>query len=237
MRHRTLARNYLVPIVERHGVQLVLNGHEHSYQRTYPLTGKQIVTKGNGTVYVTSGGGGYGLYAAHSHPLVAVCHSVHHYLRVDVANSRLNVRAIGLTGEEIDSFDLAPLPEVGDSVEILSTSDTLPMRVLKIPGRNLAAVPQSAIGTFQPFELLGTSVTANGEPLPLLEVSPLQVEAVFTAPLEGQLALEVTTPNGVARKQVAVLGTRRGREHSDPELRKRQAEYEGLLTHRDFARD
>ena len=129
-------------------------------------------------MYVTSGGGGYGLYAAHAHPLVAVRHSVHHYLRVDVSNSRLNVRAIGLTGEEIDGFDLAPLPEVSDSVEILPGSDTLPMRVLKIPGRNLAAVPQSAIGTFQPFELLGTSVTANGEPLPLLEVSPVQVEAV-----------------------------------------------------------
>ncbi len=130
-----------------------------------------MVTKGNGTVYVTSGGGGYGLYAAHSHPLVAVRHSVHHYLRVDVANSRLNVSAIGLTGEEIDSFDLAPLPEVGDSVEILSTSDTLPMRVLKIRGRNLAVVPQSAFEAAQPFELLGTSVTANGQPLPLLKVS------------------------------------------------------------------
>ena len=233
----TLARNCLVPIIERHGVQLVLNGHEHSYQRTFPLAGKQMVTKGNGTVYVTSGGGGYGLYAAHSHPLVAVRHSVHHYLRVDVANSRLNVSAIGLTGEEIDSFDLAPLPEVGDSVEILSTSDTLPMRVLKIRGRNLAVVPQSAFEAAQSFELLGTSVTANGQPLPLLKVSTVEIEAQFAAPLEGQLALEVTTPNGVARKQVAVLGTRRGREHGDPELRKRQADYEGLLTHRDFARD
>ena len=125
-----LARNYLVPIVERHGVQLVLNGHEHSYQRTYPLTGRQIVTKGNGTVYVTSGGGGYGLYAAHAHALVALCHSVHHYLRVDVSNSRLNVRAIGLTGEEIDGFDIAPLPEVGgfrrDSSRLGYSSDECP---------------------------------------------------------------------------------------------------------------
>jgi hypothetical protein len=230
----TLARNRLVPIIERHGVQLVLNGHEHSYQRTFPLTGKQIVTKGNGTVYVTSGGGGYGLYAAYSHPLVAVRHSVHHYLRVDVGTSRLNVRAIGLKGEEIDSFDLAPLPEVSDPVEILPSSESLPIRVLKIRGRNLAAVSQSALGASESFELLGTSVTANGQPLPLLKVSTVEVEAQFTAPLEGQLVLEVTTPNGVARKQVSVLGTRRAREHRDPELQKRQAEYEGLLTLRDL---
>jgi acid phosphatase type 7 len=232
-----LARNYLAPIVERHGVQLVLNGHEHSYQRTYPLTGKQAVPKGNGTMYVTSGGGGYGLYAAHSHPLVAVSHSVHHYLRVNVSNSRLSVRAIGLSGEEVDGFDLAPLPEVSDFVEILPTSDTFPMRVLKIRGRNLAVVPQSAFGSFQPFELSGISVTANGEPLPLLKVSTVEVEAQFAAPLEGQLALEVTTSNGVVRKQVSVVGNRRGREHSDPELRKRQVEYEGLRTLRDFVRD
>ena len=226
----TLARNCLVPIIERYGVQLVLNGHEHSYQRTFPLTGQQIVTKGNGTVYVTSGGGGYGLYAAYSHPLVAVGHSVHHYLRVDVGTSRLTVRAIGLSGEEIDSFDLAPLPEISDSIEILGSSETLPIHVLKVRGRNLAAVSQSALGASQSFELLGTSVTANGQPLPLLKVSTVEVEAQFTGPLEGQLVLEVTTSNGVTRKQVSVLGYRRGREHRDPELQKRQAGYEGLLT-------
>ena len=225
-----LARSYLVPILERHGVQLVLNGHEHSYQRTYPLTGKQIVTEGKGTVYVTSGGGGYGLYTAHPNQLVAVRNSVHHYLHVHVSNSRLHVRAIGLSGEEVDGFDLAPLPEVSDSVEILPTSDILPARVLKIHGRNLAAVAQSAFGTSQPFELSGMSVTANGEPLPLLEVSPLHVAAAFTAPLEGQLGLEVMTPNGVARTQVSAPGSNRGGRHSDPELRKRQADYDSLRT-------
>ena len=231
-----LARRYLVPIVERQGVQLVLNGHEHSYQRTYPLTGKQTVTEGKGTVYVTSGGGGYGLYTAHANPLVAVRHSVHHYLRVDVSNSRLNVRAIGLSGEEVDGFDLVPLPELSDSVEILRPSDTVPTPVLKIHGRNLAAVPQSASGTSQPFELSGISVTANGQPLPLIEVSPLQVEAAFTAPFEGQLALQVTTPNGVARKQVSVSGNGRSREHRDPELRRRQADYESVLARRGVLR-
>ena len=92
---------YLVPIVERHGVQLVLNGHEHSYQRTYPLMGKQTVPEGKGTVYVTSGGGGYGLYAVHSNPLVAVRHSVHHYLRVKVSNSRLKCVPLVCRGKKL----------------------------------------------------------------------------------------------------------------------------------------
>jgi len=74
----------------------------------------------------------------------------------------------------------------------------------------------------------------NGELLSLLTVSPLHVEAEFTAVLEGQLALEVTTPNGVASTQVSVLGNGRGREHTDPELRKRQADYESFRTRRDL---
>ena len=207
-----LARRYLVPIVERHGVQLVLNGHEHSYQRTYPLVGKQTVPEGKGTVYVTSGGGGYGLYAVHSNPLVAVRQSVHHYLRVNVSNSRLNVCSIGLSGTEIDGFDLAPLPELDNSVEILSPSDLSPTRVLRIHGRNLAAVTQSA-GATQAFELSGISVTANGELLPLLKITSMDVEAQLASPLASQIALEVRTPNGVASKQVFVSGNGRGREH------------------------
>jgi hypothetical protein len=143
------------------------------------------------------------------------------------------VRAIGLSGEEVDGFDLAPLPEVSDFVEILPT-DIAPTRVLRIHGRNLAAVAQSALGTSQPFELSGTSVTANGVPLPLLKVSAADVEAQFTALLEGHLELQVTTPNGVASKQVSVLGTGRGREHTDPELRKRQADYDSFRTRRDL---
>lgn len=42
-----------VPILERHGVDLVLNGHDHNYQRFAPL---------NGVTYLVTGGGGAELY-------------------------------------------------------------------------------------------------------------------------------------------------------------------------------
>ena len=52
-------RDYVVPVLERHGVQLVLNGHEHTYQRTYELRGgTPVEANTGGIVHVTSGGGG-----------------------------------------------------------------------------------------------------------------------------------------------------------------------------------
>jgi 3',5'-cyclic AMP phosphodiesterase CpdA len=54
------AQKYLVPLFERYGINLVLNGHEHAYQITYPLrAGKRAA---NGIVYVVSGGAGATLY-------------------------------------------------------------------------------------------------------------------------------------------------------------------------------
>ncbi|GAB4032256.1 metallophosphoesterase [Spirosoma jeollabukense] len=81
-----LLRENLTPILERYGVDLVLNGHSHGYERTYRLKGLRglaatfnkdknvaenttarydgspnscpILTKGEGTVYVVNGSGG-----------------------------------------------------------------------------------------------------------------------------------------------------------------------------------
>ena len=46
------ARTYFVPILEKHQVPLVLNGHDHDYERTTPQ---------NGVTYVVTGGGGVGV--------------------------------------------------------------------------------------------------------------------------------------------------------------------------------
>ncbi len=56
-----LVQQNVTPIVERHGVQLVLSGHEHGYERSWPLAGGQRVdssASGPSTTYVITGGGG-----------------------------------------------------------------------------------------------------------------------------------------------------------------------------------
>jgi len=51
------------PIVDKHHVDLVLNGHEHQYEVSKPLLGGAVQTSSaDGTVYVVAGGAGADLY-------------------------------------------------------------------------------------------------------------------------------------------------------------------------------
>lgn len=102
-----LARKLLAPILERYGVRLVFNGHEHSYQRSRPLLGGQAASASAGVVYVTTGGGGGGLYPAPGQERLEVCSSRFHYLRVSAAAEWMQVEAVGLGGDVFDSFTLA----------------------------------------------------------------------------------------------------------------------------------
>jgi 3',5'-cyclic AMP phosphodiesterase CpdA len=92
-----------VPLFERYGVDLVLSGHDHNYQR---------FSAKNGVTYVIHGGGGAGLYdiesCPSSHPPLAFAVSAHGFLSVVAKNVRLWVTAIGLDGRRVDRVKLAP---------------------------------------------------------------------------------------------------------------------------------
>lgn len=64
-------------LFDQYSVALVVNGHNHSYERTHQLTGgvasheapaDGIVSASNGVIYVTAGGGGQAVYPTSSHP-------------------------------------------------------------------------------------------------------------------------------------------------------------------------
>lgn len=55
-------RTCLVPAIEEGGANVVFCGHNHLYERTYPLRNGQIVAPTNGVVYITTGAGGKSLY-------------------------------------------------------------------------------------------------------------------------------------------------------------------------------
>lgn len=86
------SRRLLVPLFERLGVDLVLSGHDHDYQRSTPQ---------NGVVYVVSGGAatlrptGAGAFTASSA-------SIHHFLELAVFADRLELRAVDQGGRILD---------------------------------------------------------------------------------------------------------------------------------------
>src|SRR5207237_346168 len=81
------------PILDSNGVQIVLSGHEHSYQRSVPMRKSAIVSPNAGTNYVTSGGGGAILYSVPNKPIVAFGQSAYHYLPVEVSGSKITIHS------------------------------------------------------------------------------------------------------------------------------------------------
>jgi hypothetical protein len=98
----------LVPLFDGHGVDIVFMGHEHNYERTKPLYANQVVPPGQGTVYITTGGGGKDLYPLGSplSPFTEYAESVHHFTRVVVDGDSLLEQMIGEDGVVRDAVTL-----------------------------------------------------------------------------------------------------------------------------------
>lgn len=84
-----------VPRFKKLGVKLVLNGHNHGYDRA-------VV---DGVQWVTSGGGGAPLYpCGPAKAYTKVCASEHHYLKCEASASSIRCIAKTLAGKVLDSF-------------------------------------------------------------------------------------------------------------------------------------
>jgi hypothetical protein len=92
-----------VPLFELYGVQLVLSGHDHNYQR---------FASQSGVTYVVHGGGAAGLYRPRgcpsSYPRRVRARYEHGFLYVSVAPDQLDVSAVDTRGRVTDHFGLSP---------------------------------------------------------------------------------------------------------------------------------
>ena len=102
-------QNHLVPIFESYDVDMVMNGHTHSYERGE----KEHVH------YLVTGGGGGGLddyFVDYDH--ITFSKAVHHFTRIDVNDAELTVRAIDENGQQVDRFLINKFTDV--SIDLMS---------------------------------------------------------------------------------------------------------------------
>lgn len=140
-------REHLGSLYDRHSVDLVLVGHTHAYERTFPIRGARVVDDDPGpryddppgTIYITAGGGGRRinrrLEGHENNDFQVVYAAEFHVVVVDVEGNRLTGEAVSPTGEVLDTFTirkspLTPAPEddcdqngVADACELLEGSD------------------------------------------------------------------------------------------------------------------
>jgi len=131
-------RENALPILEAAGVDLVLTGHSHIYERSYlvdgaydtPTTAAGHIKDGrpdggyqkragrnahDGAIYVVAGHGGAGVGRMGTHPLMAITEDRHGSCLVDVDGFEITLRNVRADGVVSDVFTLRkPAPPASD---------------------------------------------------------------------------------------------------------------------------
>jgi hypothetical protein len=103
-------QTYWVPLLDKYHVDLVIAGHDHDYERSYPINytiskNTPISSPENGTVYIVSGGWGAPLYSVGSNWWTAYSQSAYDFVMVDIFdNGTLHLQAVGTDGETFDEY-------------------------------------------------------------------------------------------------------------------------------------
>jgi hypothetical protein len=151
------------PLFEQYNVDLVLQGHHHSYQRSYPIkynvdtSRNPIITDENtnnytnpeGQIFLTVGTGGAGLHPLYGNkaPYLITAQEEHGFLNVDVTNNNNDgtTTLVGTfysnnSGEMTDQFTIAksaagdlPLPSSPSPPLLPPPSPELPAGDLPLP--------------------------------------------------------------------------------------------------------
>jgi predicted phosphodiesterase len=97
-------RGVVGSLAKQYGVELVVTGHDHNYERTKPQ---------DGTTYIVSGSAGAPIRPVNPQSFTAAARTEPHYVLVDVDGDKMSIRAVNLRGEVFDSAAIQPNPPGG----------------------------------------------------------------------------------------------------------------------------
>lgn len=113
--HRSAwGKNVWPELFSKYKIDIVFAGHSHLYERFYPI---RPLSKPNAwaVTYITTGGAGASLYEAVQNKILAYTKSINHFLKVEINNSKIKLKALGINGEVLDSVSWSKKNGVIDS--------------------------------------------------------------------------------------------------------------------------
>lgn len=108
-RDNPVLQELYLPLFDHYGVDLVLQGHDHTYGRTYPLKAGRIATGGEkGTVYVVSSSGAkfYEQNPLYLPLMAETALDTQLFQVITLEENSLHFRSLSVNGEVIDEFSL-----------------------------------------------------------------------------------------------------------------------------------
>lgn len=101
-------RDAWTPVFDKSGIDLVLQGHDHNYVRSFPMKDRAKVEAGKGTVYITANSGGAKFYPQKSRYWQAVDlqTETQMFVAVTVSDRNLTIKAYDVNNILIDTTTL-----------------------------------------------------------------------------------------------------------------------------------
>src|SRR6266571_2142120 len=219
-------RQYALPILEDYGVDLVLSGHSHSYERSYlldrhygksnTLTSSMILDSGDGredgsgayekpdvltphkgAVYTVAGSAGQTGGGSLNHPAMCISLDVRGSLVLDIDGSRLDAKFLSSTGVVQDDFTI-----------VKEDSGTPPPTITSFtPTSGPVGTAVTLTGTH--FGTGATQVAFNGTSATSFTVdSATQIHAtVPNGATTGKLSVTTTAGTGVSASTFTLTGS------------------------------
>lgn len=95
-------KEILVPIFEKYNIDIIFNGHDHIYERSFPIYKDKISTKG--VVYIVTGGGGAPLYDINKNWWTAKIFKKYNFVKVEILEDFLDLITYDINNREIDKY-------------------------------------------------------------------------------------------------------------------------------------
>lgn len=101
-------RELWAPKFDQHGVDLVVAGHNHLYERSVPIKGDAQSTEADGTTYIVTGGAGAPIYSGlEDHWFTEVANPIEHFVIGDFGPTGATFEVYDRSDNLIDSFTLS----------------------------------------------------------------------------------------------------------------------------------
>ncbi|MEK7398537.1 MAG: metallophosphoesterase [Candidatus Poribacteria bacterium] len=164
------------PLFDKYGVDLVFNGHDHNYTRTYPI-GYLSNTPKKGVYHIVSGGGGASLYdLASGRSYIKISDKVNHAIIMEFSGDNMIAAVQDANGKIIDRFEI-------DRSKTAQPDDYIAYEMFEIE-RDL----RKAIDKLEPAVVANQKITIN---------STLSVKVNSTIKLEGMMFWNVSGKSGL----------------------------------------
>jgi len=94
-----------LPTLAKAGIDFVLTGHSHQYERFWPVAPPSD-TDGSYVTYITSGGGGAPLYDVQKSLYHAKAEKIYHFCLFEIKGDKLTMDTIDIEGNVIDHLEV-----------------------------------------------------------------------------------------------------------------------------------